>query len=64
MGLGIVLKEEEMVATADVGDTGGIGTLPIEVDNHDGAGAGGDSLFDEGIVNLAVIQGGFYQDGL
>ena len=63
MGLGIVLKEEEMVATADVGDTGGVGTLPVEVDNHDDAGTGGDSLFDEGIVNLAVRKGGLNKNG-
>ena len=64
MRLGIVFNQFEMMALADVGDTFGVGTNAIEVDQHQGTGAGSDGLLYAAVINLSGVEARLYEHGL
>ena len=64
MSLSIVLNEFQTILATDIPYPIRIGTASIEMDNHNGASARGDGLFDEGIVYLESIDVRLYEHGL
>ena len=62
MGLGIILKKEEMILSANSGNALRVGTTTIEMDQHDGTSTWRDGLFDERVINLECIDARLYQD--
>ena len=51
MRLTAVLDNGEMMSRGDVLDRGHVGCLPVEMNRHDGAGAGTDRAFDAGRID-------------
>lgn len=63
VGLGVVLYQFETVLFADAAYLVGVGALAVEVDDHDGAGAGRDGRLDARRVDLIGGNVGLYEDG-
>lgn len=59
----VVFEEEEVMTTAQLTYLLGIGAEAVEMDYHDGTGAGGDVLLDEGVVDLEGVDAWLYEDG-
>ena len=63
VGLSVVLKEEEVVAAADVGDAGSVRAAAVEMDEHNGSRAWCDGLLDDGIVDLKSVDAWLNENG-
>ena len=61
MSLGVVLNEQQIMASADVAYAVSECASAVHVYNHDGTSAFGDGILDEAVVNLQRFTSRFHQ---